>query len=64
MQGSQTLIERAFSLAATGRMNSVADIRTALRVEGYPDEGHLRARTLSRQLMKLIAEAKHKSDSA
>jgi len=44
-------------------MKTVAEIRTALKMEGYPDDGSLRGPGLSRQLKKLIAEAKRKSPS-
>ena len=55
-----TLLERAFSLAASGKVNSVPEIRMALKQEGYSDEGHLHGRTISKQLTKLIAESKEK----
>jgi hypothetical protein len=50
-----TVLERAFSLAASGKVNSVAEIRMALRTEGYSDEGHFQGPALNKQLMKLIA---------
>jgi hypothetical protein len=53
-----TQLERAFILAATGRMTNITDLRTALRSEGYPNDGQLNSSTVLRQLSKLIAASK------
>jgi hypothetical protein len=53
-----TFIERAFTLAASGRISRTSDIRAALKAEGYSDEGQLYGRTIQQQLQKLMAKAK------
>ncbi|MBA2589135.1 MAG: hypothetical protein H0U98_11010 [Alphaproteobacteria bacterium] len=55
-----TAIERAYILAASGRVNSVPEIKQALRSEGYPEEGQLHGQIVTKQLSKLIADAKAK----
>jgi len=56
-----TVIERAFRLAASGKVNSVAEIRMAVKLEGYVDEGHLHGPAIPKQLMKVIADARTKA---
>ncbi len=53
-----TAIERAFILAASGRVSTLKEVRETLRSEGYSDEGQLYGGTMQKQLMKLIAKAK------
>jgi hypothetical protein len=60
MDSRPTVIERAFDLARSGRMASVGDIRNTLRAEGYREEGQLFGRSITQQLMRLIAAAKTK----
>jgi hypothetical protein len=57
-----TGVERAFILAASGRVRSVSEVRAALRSEGYPEDGQLSGTTISKQLAKLIAAAKPKAE--
>jgi len=56
MGGRITIIERAFALAASGRMTSIKDVRTTLKSEGYADDGQLYGRSIREQLTKLIVE--------
>lgn len=58
-----TIIERAFILAASGRVHSVEEIKEALKAEGYVEAGQLRGPTMAKQLRKLIAAAKAKAHS-
>jgi hypothetical protein len=62
MADRPSILERAFALAETGRVNSVAEIRTALKSEGYSDQGHLQGPAICKQLMKTISVAKAKND--
>ena len=55
-----TQIERAFILAASGRVACVKDIRYALKAEGYVDDGQVGGKSIIKQLAKVIAEAKGK----
>jgi hypothetical protein len=55
-----TAIERAYILAASGRMNSVGEIKQALRAEGYTEKGQLYGHAVIKQLSTLIADAKAK----
>ncbi len=55
--------KRTFQLGAlvsAAILNSVLEIKQALRSEGYPDEGQLQGQTVTKQLSKLIADAKAK----
>lgn len=52
-----TAIERAYALAASGRVKTIKDIRHVLRSEGYVEEGQLFGGDIRRQLLKLIGEA-------
>jgi hypothetical protein len=52
-----TALERAFILAASGRVHSVEDIREALKAEGF-GERQVSGPELSKQLKKLIAAAR------
>jgi hypothetical protein len=56
MQSKLSALERAFQLARSGQVASVAEIRTALRDEGY-ELRQLYGRTLLKQLRDLIASA-------
>lgn len=58
-----TIIERAFILAASGRVGSVDEIRQALKNEGYVEGGQLYGPTISKQLSKLIFVAKAKAEA-
>jgi hypothetical protein len=58
MSDRATIIERAFVLAASGRMISIKDIRDTLKIEGYSDAGQLSGKSIRAQLTKLIAESK------
>jgi hypothetical protein len=53
--------ERAFVLAASGRFRTVGHLRQALTGEGYPEEGALTGREISRQLRTLIHNARAKA---
>jgi hypothetical protein len=57
MEYRPTALERAFILAANGRWDTVAQIRKALRDEGYAEDGQI-SRTVAKQLMKLILASK------
>ena len=55
---SETVIERAFALARSGRCLTLSDIRLALKRERFEQvEAHLAAPSLARQLRALCAEA-------
>jgi len=57
MQSNLTALERAFELANSGSCESVADIKKALRHEGYSDQ-QIIGRTLGKQLTELIRRAR------
>jgi hypothetical protein len=61
MDDRPTVIERAFALAASGQVNDLDEIKTALRAEGFALAGQLYGPTITRQLAKLIAAAKAKN---
>lgn len=50
-------LERAFQIARSGKASSVVDIKKTLRREGY-DERAVEGHALSRQLSRLIKDAK------
>lgn len=52
-----TALERAFELANSGSCESVADIKKALKTEGYSDQ-QITGRTLGKQLTELIRRAR------
>jgi hypothetical protein len=52
-----TALERAFELARSGNFDSVTELKKRLKAEGYP-EYEFEGRALSRQLSKLIHEAR------
>jgi hypothetical protein len=60
MDNRPTAIERAFTLAASGQVNNLHEIRDALKAEGFTVGGHLYGPTIQRQLGKMIAAAKAK----
>jgi hypothetical protein len=63
MTDRPTHLERAFALASSGRVGTMLEMRQALRSEGYSEEGQLHGRSIINQLMKLMAEAKAKSNA-
>ncbi len=53
--GEPSLVERAFELARTGRVTSIADIERKLGQERYGNvAGHLASPSLRKQLKALI----------
>jgi hypothetical protein len=58
MSDRPTKIERAFALAASGRMASIKDLRETLKSEGYSEDRQLSGRSIRAQLTKLIMEAR------
>lgn len=56
MDSGVIALERAFQLAQSGQVRSVAEIRAQLKTEGY-DLYVFEGRTLLRQLRALISEA-------
>jgi len=59
-----TRVERAFALAASGKIENLGGLRAALRAEGYIEDGRLYGRTITSQLSKLIAAAKAKAKTS
>ena len=57
MDHNVTPLERAFQLARSGICASMADIKGALRIEGYELE-HIVGTALNRQLTELIDQAR------
>jgi hypothetical protein len=57
MDPHKTALERAFELAESGTLASVAEIRRALKAEGYFDV-QLNGPSLLSQLRSLIEDAK------
>lgn len=57
MQQNLTALERAFELANSGSCQNVADIKKALKSEGYSDQ-QITGRTLGKQLTEMIREAR------
>lgn len=57
MDQNLTALERAFQLAKSGQVASVADITDALKLEGYRIE-QVQGPQLRAQLKKLIEEAR------
>jgi hypothetical protein len=54
-----TTLERAFTLARSGAFANVADLRIALKREGYDQvEAHLVGPSISRQLRALCTKAR------
>ena len=58
MSDRPTQIERAFALAASGRMASIKDLRETLKSEGYPEDRQISGGSIRAQLTKLIMEAR------
>jgi hypothetical protein len=58
MSNRPTALERAFALAASGKVRSAYEIKQTLKAEGYPEDGQLHGMTISRQLGRIIAAAK------
>ena len=53
-----TTLERAFELARSGQCANVAEIRAALKREGFDQvQGHLAGPSITRQLRALCEEA-------
>lgn len=55
--GTQTVLERAFELARSGRFANASDIKRALVAEGY-SVAQFTGRTLTKQLRAAIDEAR------
>lgn len=53
MDTNKSSLERAFELARSGKLRSVAEIRVALKQEGY-NQSQIEGRTLVRQLKGMI----------
>jgi hypothetical protein len=58
MSQTQTILERAFILAASGTVASLDDLRTQLKAEGFHGSSQLTGRSLNLQLSRLIAKSK------
>jgi hypothetical protein len=57
-----TTIERAFALARSGTCNNVAEVRLALKREGFEQvEAHLAGPAIAKQLRALCEEAQRSS---
>jgi hypothetical protein len=48
MTSKLTQVERAFILAASGKVSSVGELRNVLRTEGYPKDGQIGGLTITR----------------
>ena len=57
------IVERAFQLARTGYYSTTSDIERALRAEGYVVLNGLLSRSLRRQLLTIMREAKALSEA-
>jgi hypothetical protein len=57
MNDCHSIVERAFDLAKRGRVKSLSELRTTLRMEGFIDQGHLYGRSIKDQRAKLIKKA-------
>jgi hypothetical protein len=57
MQQNLTALERAFELANSGNCENIADIKKALKSEGYSDQ-QITGRALGKQLTELIRQAR------
>ena len=58
MTQTPTILERAFTLAGSGKVASLDDLRRQLKAEGFRDEGQMTGRSLTLQLARLIAKSK------
>lgn len=59
MQERPSVVERAFEIAKSGKVATVADLRKQLTAEGYSNNAQfLTGRSLSNQLTRMIAEAR------
>jgi hypothetical protein len=63
MASESTLLERAFALAKNGKLASSADLRRALKTEGFSERDfvHLQGRALMKQLRALIGDEQRKA---
>ncbi|MDB5735970.1 MAG: hypothetical protein JWN16_2607 [Alphaproteobacteria bacterium] len=53
------VVERAFQIAKSGTVASVADLSAQLEDEGYPNNAHLlKARSIAYQLSRMITESR------
>ncbi len=53
------VVERAFQIAKSGEVASVAELSERLTDEGYPDSARfLAGRSMSHQLLRMITEAR------
>jgi hypothetical protein len=57
MTNAKTTLERAFEIAASGRAESVAQIRTLLKAEGYETQ-QIYGRALAKQLGDIVRKEK------
>jgi hypothetical protein len=57
MDGSQSTLERAFELAKSGTVDSMAQLRAKIKAEGYA-VAQIDGPTLGRQLRALITKSK------
>jgi hypothetical protein len=63
MTDRPTQIECAFALATSGAVSSTREIKEKRRAESYSENGKVQGRTMMKQLAKLIANAKAKSNA-
>jgi len=65
MQERPSVVERAFEIAKSGKVATVADLRKQLTAEGYSNNAQfLTGRSLSNQLTRMIAEARMSKTNA
>jgi hypothetical protein len=57
MDQSKTTLERAFELARSGSVSNLAELRAAIKMEGYAS-GQINGPVLSRQLRGLIDKSR------
>jgi hypothetical protein len=58
VQNSQSIIERAFELARSGRCHNVAEVSAKLKQERYESvEAHLAGPSIRKELRRICAEA-------
>jgi len=62
MEKDLTALERAFELASSGACESVAEIKKALKSEGYAIQ-QITGRALGKQLTELIQRARGRGNS-
>jgi hypothetical protein len=53
------VVERAFQVAKSGEVASIAELSARLEAEGYPNNAHfLTARSIAYQLSRMITESR------